>query len=119
MEFLQSFLDDVWNTSSFIWYVALFLTLAVAWILHAYNDNFLVTGTVSIGLYVSIILGTVGFGRLGVMFSPDKEANMAAAAGLTMCAILVMTLILTHVFFAIGEFRQQARFQKQLPGEVT
>jgi ABC-type Na+ efflux pump permease subunit len=119
MQFLQSFSDDVWNTSSLIWYVSLFLTLAVAWILHSYNENALVTGTVSIMMYVSIILGNVGFSRLGVMFSADKEANLIASAGVTMCALLVMTLILARVFFAVGDMRQQARYRSQHSGEVA
>ena len=119
MEFLQSFWDDICNTSSLIWYVSLFLTLAVAWILHAYNENALATGTVSVGMYVSIILGSVGFSRLGVMFSPDRDANLIAAAGVTMCALLVMTLILAHVFYAFGDLRQQARYRDQHPGEVA
>ncbi|WP_420769461.1 hypothetical protein, partial [Klebsiella pneumoniae] len=86
---------------------------------HSYNDNALITGTISIGLYVSIILGSVGFNRVGVMFSSDKDANTVAAAGVTMCALLVMTLIIAHVLFAIGDLRQQARYRDRKSGEVA
>lgn len=119
MEVLQSFWDDIGNTSALVWYVALFLTFCVAWIIHAYNENALITATLAAGLYISIVMGCVGFSRLGFMFSPDKNANIVAAAGVTMCALLVMTLILARALYAMGDMRQKARYRREAQGEAA
>jgi len=117
MEFLNTFADDMSSAPSIVWWVAFMLGVITAWILHAYNDNLLFTCVISFAMYLSVMIGNVEFNRIGIMFSPNSDANIVAGASASMCAVMVMAMILTHVFYAFGNLMQRRRYGLEQPSE--
>jgi len=111
LEFIHTFSDDMWALPSIVWWVAFLLGVVTAWILHAYNDNFLFTMLLTAVMYLSVLFGNVGFARIGVFFSPNRDANAVAAASVSMCAMTAMAMILMHLFYAAGDIMQKHRYR--------
>ena len=111
MEFLLTFSNEVASAPQIVWYVALILTFTTAWILHAYNENLLYTVVISTAMFISVLIGEAGFKHIGLLFSADRDSNVVASAGASICAVSAMAMILARLMFAVGDLRQKRRYR--------
>lgn len=109
MESLYTFWDAVVTAPSLVWTVAFIMSGLTGWMLHNYLDDFLYSLTISIIMYCSILVANAGFAQIGLFFTTDREANIVAAAGASICAVTLMTLIFVRIFYAIGDFHQKLK----------
>ena len=106
MESLYTFWDAVVTAPSLVWTVALIMSGLTGWMLHNYLDDLLYAITISIVMYCSILVANAGFAQIGLFFTTDREANIVAAAGASICAVTLMTVIFMRIFYAIGDFHR-------------
>lgn len=113
MEFLLTFVDEVLASSSLVWTVAIILSSISGYVLHTYIGDMLYSACISVAMFVSVLIGNAGFARIGLYFTNDRDANVVAAAGLSICALTAMAVILMRVFNAVGDLRQKMRYRNE------
>jgi tryptophan-rich sensory protein len=109
VEALWVFGDQVMSSPPLVWTVAFFMSAAAGYILHTYLDDLLHSFVIAVAMYVSILVANTGFTQLGVFFTTDKEANVVAAAGASICAVTILAVIILRIAYAIGDFRRWFR----------
>jgi F0F1-type ATP synthase membrane subunit a len=100
------FWEQVMLQPSLVWTVAFFMSAAAGWILHSINEDALQTFVIMTILFVAILIANAGFSQLGVYFSNDKESNIVAAAGASICAVAAMAVIIMRLMYAVGDLRR-------------
>jgi uncharacterized membrane protein len=106
MEALWQFSDQVMNSTSLVWTVAFFMSAAAGYILHTYLDDMLHAFVIAVVMFGSILVANTGFTQLGIFFTSDKEANVVAAAGASICAVTILAIIALRLAYAVGDVRR-------------
>lgn len=113
MESVTLFWDQVCAAPGLVWTVAFMMSALTGYMIHTYLDDLMYSIIISIVMYFSIMIANAGFAQIGIFFTSDREANIVAAAGASICSVTLMTVILMRIFYAIGDFNQKLRRERE------
>jgi hypothetical protein len=113
VESIYLFWSAVISAPSLVWTVAFMMSALVGWMIHSYLDDLLYAICTAITMYVAIVVANAGFAQIGVYFTTDREANVVAAAGASICAVTLMAVIILRIIYAVGDFNQALKRERE------
>jgi hypothetical protein len=101
MENLSIFIWHVYQAPSLVWTLALLMSAVSGYVLHSYIGDYLYATVSACVLFVAILIAHVAFTDLGVLFTTNKDSNIAASAGIAICYVTLIALILLRLWHAV------------------
>jgi hypothetical protein len=101
--------DQIMRADSLVWSLALLMSGLFGMLLHSYLDDWTATIVAMAGMYIAVLVGSVAFSQLGLVFSHNKDSNIVAAAGAGICTLTLAAVILRWTWLAICNLRYGSR----------
>ena len=106
---ISQFIYEVMATDSFVWTIALFMSVCSGYVLHNYIEDYFIATWSSLVMLSAIIVGNAAFAHLGVFFTTNEGSNVIVASGAAVCSITLMSLILLRIWNAIMAYQHVLR----------
>ncbi len=103
LETLDTFWVMFWRTDYVVWWIAGLMATIAGFILHGYSDNTLMSNIGAAALFVAILLAHTAFALLGIAFHGNKSANAIVAAGLAICSVFIVWIVIYRILVTIGD----------------
>lgn len=104
MDFVNQFIDRVVAAPDLVWTMALMMSLIAGYMLYSFVDDYVFAIVTTLSMFIAIMVAHEAFTELGVFFTENKEANIAAAAGAAVCSVTLMSIILLRIWHAFADF---------------
>ena len=109
MDILNQFIDRVIAAPDLVWTMALMMSLISGYMLHSFVDDYVFAVVTTLSMFIAIMVAQEAFAEIGVYFTDNKEANIAAAAGASICSVTLMGIILLRIWHAFADFSNRLK----------
>jgi hypothetical protein len=99
----------IMGAESFVWSMGILMSLTAGYMVQQYIEDMLASTVIGLALFVTILIGNWAFIEWGLVFTHNKESNVVAAAGASICAATTLTIITIRVWTAIGSLTNRLR----------
>jgi len=109
MEEFYRFWLQVNDAPGLVWSLATLMAVVSGYMLHTYVEDFVVATISGFVMFGAILVGHVAFTNLGVFFTTDKHANIAASAGAAICSVTLITILMMRLWNGAYLLRNRPR----------
>jgi uncharacterized membrane protein YjjP (DUF1212 family) len=103
------FLNLLQNSNTMVWVVAGLLALVAGTMLDNITEDTLFSVVVAVSLFFAIMFSHVAFTYLGVVFTSNRDSNIVVAAGVAICSLTVIAIIIIKILYSMGQARNAAK----------
>ena len=114
----MQFFADILASPDVVWGVAIFMSVVCAYILQYYIDEALFSAFSALAMLATALIANTAFDHAGIVFSNNANGNVVAAAGIAICGLALVSILVRRIWNLLAETRQRTRLQATLEHEA-